>query len=98
MNASNEPGPKQRKRRTPSATAFGFIAAFGLSTATIIYTGLQVGAPRDRDRESAASAPAESTRQDDAAVSSSELGIDAGRSDAPESDALVEELGDAPPQ
>ena len=45
MSASSKHS-ERRGRKRPSATAAGFLAAFGLSVATIIYTGLKVGAPR----------------------------------------------------
>ena len=47
MSASNKQSTRPGRKR-PSATAAGFLAAFGLSVATIIYTGLKVGAPRER--------------------------------------------------
>jgi hypothetical protein len=39
--------PKRRRSRKAYATAIGFLLAFVLSTATIILTGLNVGAPRN---------------------------------------------------
>ena len=73
--------PKQRRRRGRfSPTAIGFLSAFALSVATIIYTGLKVGAPRD-------SAQAPSTTLDvtpaDAAITAGAAGEDdAGARDA----------------
>lgn len=62
MSTSNEPA-----KRTPRGIALGFVVAFALSTATIIYTGLKVGAPQRESRDSSASAAPQESRAADGA-------------------------------
>lgn len=67
MTARSRSNSRKPKRWGPGPTALGFVAAFLLSTVTIIYTGLKVGAPRDLGSPNS-SAPGMLMRRDSADV------------------------------
>jgi hypothetical protein len=66
MAATTDTDADKPRKRGPGPTAVGFVAAFLLSTATIIYTGLKVGAPREigsRENTPAALSPRETAER-----------------------------------
>lgn len=84
MSTSNEPA-----KRTPRGIALGFVVAFALSTATIIYTGLKVGAPQRESRDSSArTEPPESRAADDAEIAAEQpsTSAESSRDPGPETD------------